>query len=221
MKIALVIPAYNEEETLQDVIRIAKKSNLFSEIVVVSDGSTDHTVQKALECGVQVIALPENQGKGSAMKIGIEHTGAELIGFLDADLINLSVSHLKQLVKPVLEKKADMSCGIFKSGREVTDFGHKIAPWLTGQRVVKRSIIEECADLTDSEYGAELSITRQAIEEELEVKRVFLNGLTHKTKEEKIGAFKGFIARLKMCWQVFNYFRKHDLSYASLANILK
>ena len=221
MDIALVIPAYNEEETISEVLETAKQANLFSEIVVVSDGSTDNTVQKVLEAGVQAVALPDNQGKGAAMKIGLENTSSDLIVFLDADLVNLDHHHLEKLVKPVIKGTADMSCGIFKSGRDVTDFGHKIVPWLTGQRAVKREVIENCADLTDSKYGAELSITREAIQQELRVKKVSLKGLTHKTKEEKIGPIKGFFARVRMCWQVFNYFRKHNLSYNSLNTMME
>ncbi len=221
MDSALIIPAYNEEETIADVLKTAKRANLFSEIIVVSDGSTDNTVQKVLEAGVQAVALPDNQGKGAAMKIGLETTTAELVVFLDADLVNLQPQHLTKLIAPVRNNRADMSCGIFQSGREVTDFGHKIVPWLTGQRAVKRKILEDCVDLTDSKYGAELSITREAIQQELRVKKVLLEGLTHKTKEEKIGPIKGFLARMKMCWQVFNYFRRHNLSYNSLNTMMK
>lgn len=221
MDIALIVPAYNEENTIAEVLETAKQANIFSEIVAVSDGSTDNTVQKILEAGIQAVALPDNQGKGAAMKIGLENTTAEVVVFLDADLVNLQPQHLDKLIAPVMNNQADMSCGIFKSGREVTDFGHKIVPWLTGQRAVKRKVIEDCADLTDSKYGAELSITREAIQQELRVKKVLLEGLTHKTKEEKIGPIKGFFARVKMCWQVFNYFRKHNLSYNSLNTMME
>jgi hypothetical protein len=85
---------------------------------------------------------------------------------------------------------------------------------------VKREVIEDCSDLTDSKYGAELSITKQAVRKKLRVKKVVLRGVTHKTKEEKIGVIKGFLARLKMCWQVFDYFRKNDLDYKNIMAML-
>ncbi|GAB6098610.1 hypothetical protein JCM16358_04890 [Halanaerocella petrolearia] len=221
MDIALVIPAYNEEERIKNVIEVAQASDIFSEIVVVSDGSTDNTVQVALECCVQTIALPVNQGKGAAMYNGVENTDSEVIVFFDADLINLKVKHIERLVKPIIEDYIDMSCGVFQSGRDSTDMHHKITPWLTGQRAVKREVIESCTDLTESKYGAELSLTKQAVQNKLRVKKVTLNGLTHKTKEEKIGLVKGFFARLKMYWQVFSYFRKNDLSYDSINAVME
>ncbi|GAB6138469.1 glycosyltransferase family 2 protein [Halanaerobaculum tunisiense] len=221
MDIGLVIPAYNEEKRIQNVIKTVQRADAFSEIVVVSDGSTDNTVQAALECGVQTIALPVNQGKGAAMQQGVENIAADIIVFLDADLVNLTAKHIDQLVNPILERGIDMTCGIFQSGRDSTDMHHKITPWLTGQRALKREVIESCTDLIDSKYGAELSLTKQAVEKKLRVQKVTLNGLTHKTKEEKIGLIKGFWARLKMYWQVFSYFRKNNLTYDSIEAVME
>ncbi|AGB41461.1 glycosyl transferase [Halobacteroides halobius DSM 5150] len=221
MNVALVIPAYNEEERIENVIRTAQRSDVLSEIVVVSDGSTDNTVQVALECNVQTVALPINQGKGAAMQYGVENTDSEIIVFLDADLVNLKVEHIESLVNPIIEDNMDMTCGVFQAGRDSTDMHHKITPWLTGQRAAKREVIESCTDLTESKYGAELSLTKKAVEEKLKVKKVCLKGLTHTTKEEKIGLVKGFWARLKMYWQVISYFRKNDLKYDSIDAVME
>ena len=221
MDIALIIPAYNEAETIEEVINTAKNTNLFSEIVVVSDGSTDDTVQCAKRCGVETIALADNQGKGAAMAVGVENTTSEIVLFLDGDLVNLRAIHIKKLLEPIINNQVDMTCGIFNQGRDHTDFAQKITPWLTGQRALRRKQIENCTDLGQSKFGAELSLTKVAIEEELTVKKIELEGLTHKTKEEKIGLLKGFIARMKMYWEVFNYFRQHNLTYDSLSAVLE
>ncbi|TDX51560.1 glycosyltransferase family 2 protein [Orenia marismortui] len=220
-KISLIIPAYNEVETIGQVIKTAKKSDIFNEIVVVSDGSTDGTVQKALNYNVKTIALPSNIGKGAAMSVGIDNTTSEIIVFLDGDLVNLEVNHIKELVKPIVLDDFDMSCGVFIEGRDSTDFAQKITPWLTGQRALKRDVLDCCADLKSSKFGAELFLTKIAIEKSLKVKKVILKGLTHRTKEEKRGLIKGFISRMKMYWQVFDYFRRNNLNYNHINTVMK
>jgi glycosyltransferase involved in cell wall biosynthesis len=220
MNVALIIPAYNEAETIQDVINIAKKSKQFTEIVVVSDGSTDNTVEKSLECNVKTIALPINSGKGAAMKVGVDNVESEVIAFLDADLVNIRVGHIEDLIEPIKRNEADMTCGIFKAGRGYTDFAQKVTPWLTGQRALKKEIVTNYQDLTDSKFGAELSLTKLAIEQELRVKKVVLEELTHRMKEEKMGIIKGFWARMRMYWQVFSYFRKNNLSYSTVSSLM-
>jgi glycosyltransferase involved in cell wall biosynthesis len=219
--IALIIPAYNEVETIGEVIEVAQKSNLFNEIVVVSDGSEDGTAKKALEYDVKTIALPKNLGKGAAMTIGMKNTLSEIILFLDADLVSLREEHIKNLLTPLIEGRADMSCGLFSGGRENTDFAQRLTPYLTGQRALRRGLVNSYEELRDSKFGAELYLTKLAIEQELKVEKVFLEGLTHRMKEEKRGFIKGIISRLKMYWEVFKYFKRNNLSYHSLSSTIK
>src|ERR1051326_6928042 len=68
-----IIAAYNEEGTLADVVRGLRASPLIDEIIVVSDGSTDRTVEIARSLDVKTIALRENQGKGYAMRVGVDN----------------------------------------------------------------------------------------------------------------------------------------------------
>ena len=63
MKVSVIIPAYNEGARIKRVISAVKNASLPSEIIVVSDGSTDNTVEMAHSEGVNVVVLPENQGK--------------------------------------------------------------------------------------------------------------------------------------------------------------
>ena len=93
MKVSVIIPAYNEGARIQKVISAVKKAVLPSETVVVSDGSTDDTVEIASAEGINVVELPQNQGKGAAMKAGVSSTDAEIYVFIDADLV-LSLIHI-------------------------------------------------------------------------------------------------------------------------------
>lgn len=203
MSISAVIPAYNEEKTIADVVNVLRKAENIDEIIVVSDGSRDRTALKAELCGVKVISLPENMGKGAAVKAGLEHSGGDIILFLDADLIGLTTNHINKLIEPVVENRAAMTVGIFSNGRFSTDLHHKISPFLSGQRVVKRCILDGISDLEIKGYGIEMALTKYVEKENINVIEVILEDLTHVMKEEKFGLVRGFFKRLKMYWEVY------------------
>src|ERR1043166_2339483 len=81
-----IIAAYNEEATLADVVRGLQESPLIDEIIVVSDGSTDRTVEIARSLDVKTIALRENQGKGYAMRVGVDNASHDVLFFVDGDM---------------------------------------------------------------------------------------------------------------------------------------
>ncbi len=96
MKLLIAIPALNEEQSIRSTIErcleargaILKDSPVTDvEITVVSDGSTDHTVDRASEFGslINLIAFTENQGYGAAIMEAWSHSEADVLGFLDAD----------------------------------------------------------------------------------------------------------------------------------------
>ncbi len=154
MEIAAIIPAYNEEKTIGDVITALKQSTQVNRIIVVSDGSEDETVNSAMHFeNVEVIELLDNRGKGGAIKAGLERCAAEIILILDADLIGLSAEHIETLLKPVKNGEVLMSVGIFEKGRVTTDIAQKVAPFLSGQRALKRELLEDISDLDLSRFG--------------------------------------------------------------------
>ena len=79
MGVAAVIPAYNEEKTVADVVRVVVASPLVNRVLVVSDGSVDNTATMARAAGAEVIELPENRGKGAALKVGIDSSTEEIL----------------------------------------------------------------------------------------------------------------------------------------------
>jgi glycosyltransferase involved in cell wall biosynthesis len=87
--ISVIIPAYNEEnaieETIKEIKKVLKKYKGY-EIIVVNDGSTDKTREKALKTGVIVIDNEKNMGYGKSLKIGIEHAKNNTIVITDSDL---------------------------------------------------------------------------------------------------------------------------------------
>ena len=111
MKIAAIIPAYNEEKSISEVVRAAKNNNNIDEVIVVDDGSSDATAAIAQDSGARVIKMRDNQGKGEALKRGVYATNADILLFLDADLVGLVSKHLSMLLEPVIKGEADMTVG--------------------------------------------------------------------------------------------------------------
>lgn len=202
MKTAVIIPAYNEERTIGAVIRAVQQVPFVEETIVVSDGSTDHTVAVAESLGTKVIALPENLGKGGAMMVGINSTDADIVLFLDADLIGLQPFHVVDLLLPVLEGRAEMTVGIFGHGRFATDLAQLVAPYLSGQRAVKRELMKQLSNLELTRFGVEVALTRFAKTAGISVVEVELRDMSHVMKEEKLGVIRGVLARLKMYWEI-------------------
>ncbi|HYG60103.1 MAG TPA: glycosyltransferase family 2 protein [Symbiobacteriaceae bacterium] len=212
MKVAAVIPALNEEATIGDVISTLRHVELIQEIIVVSDGSQDRTAEVARAAGARVLEHEVNQGKAGAMKTGFEATTAPVVLFLDADLIGLTPHHVYSLLVPVLDDEADMSIGIFDDGRAMTDLAQLVAPYLSGQRAVKRTVVEEMfqsepdADLC--RFGIEVALTRHVNNRGFRTRNVSLGEMSHRMKEEKLGLVKGVAARLKMYYEILKYAQK-------------
>lgn len=209
MTIAAVIPAYDEEATIADIVDVLHAVREIDEIIVVSDGSEDDTARRARAAGARVIELPENCGKAAAMKVGFQATTADIILFLDADLIGLTAQHVRSLLLPVLLDEAEMAVGVFSQGRVATDLAQILMPYLSGQRAVRRFVVEEMLqgepEVEVARFGIEVALTRHARRSEYRVLEVPLEDMSHLTKEEKRGLVKGIAARMKMYWEILKY----------------
>ncbi len=210
MDIVAIIPAYNEEKTIAAVLRVLKKIKKIKEIIVVSDGSTDNTVKVAKSFKVTVIDLEKNRGKGGAMKKGLENNSADVLLFLDADLIGLKEKHVNDLLRPVLKDEVDITIGVFEKGRVLTDLAQKIIPKLSGQRALKASVLEGISGLEVSRFGVEVALNNYIKKSKVRLGKVILSNMSHVTKEEKLGFLKGVNARIKMYWEIIYYIIKKE-----------
>ncbi len=106
--ISVVIPAYNEEQsieaTIDEIKKVMKKNKIYkkSEIIIVNDGSSDNTASIAQKCGAVVITNPTNMGYGFSLKRGIKAAKNETIVITDADL-----TYPFDVVPEMLEKKKE------------------------------------------------------------------------------------------------------------------
>ncbi|MFO7311065.1 MAG: glycosyltransferase family 2 protein [Bacillota bacterium] len=207
MKVAAVIPAYNEAANIARVLRPVVRSPVVDEVIVVCDGCEDDTAAVARRFPVKVVELPQNVGKGGAMMAGVHSTDARIILFLDADLIGLRQAHIRDLVEPVTSGTADMTLGVFDHGRLATDLAQRLAPFLSGQRAVRREVLEDIPDLEQTGFGVEVALSRYAERHGLRVVKVPLPGLAQVMKEEKAGLWRGFRARMRMYWEILKSVR--------------
>ena len=116
MKLSIIIPVYNEEATIVEVLKRVlneKVSGIEKEIIVVDDGSTDSSKFKILNSkitGVKKIFHKKNLGKGAAVKTGIKNSTGDYIIIQDADL-EYHPKFIKFLLEPIFKKRAEVVYG--------------------------------------------------------------------------------------------------------------
>lgn len=111
LDIALVIPAYNEEKNIKDVL--LEVVPLVNEVIVVDDGSRDHTSEIARECGATLLRHVTNRGQGAALRTGThyaESRGHGLIVHFDADG-QFRKEDLPAIIAPLMSGESDIVFG--------------------------------------------------------------------------------------------------------------
>jgi glycosyltransferase involved in cell wall biosynthesis len=181
-RISIVIPAWNEELRLGETLRAlheelwASGKSIWNEIIVVDDGSTDHTYQTAYPLADQVIRHARRKGKGQAMESGWRAASGDIVVFLDADL-GATANQYRLLAEPLLADRADLSTAIIASPKLKSGFGlarglarrgirsltgyYTVTP-LSGQRAIRKPLIQSIAPLSGG-FGVEVGMTIDAL----------------------------------------------------------
>jgi len=132
MKLSVIIPVYNEVENIEEILKRVKATKRAAEIIVVDDGSQDGTrdLLKKLDGKgrVRVILREKNQGKGAAIRTGLDAAAGDILLIQDADL-EYDPRDYPALLQPLEEGLADVVYGSrFLGGpRRATMFWHMIA----------------------------------------------------------------------------------------------
>lgn len=202
-KVAAIVPAYNEAETIREVLQVLAATPRISEVLVVSDGSTDQTVEIARDMGIRAIHLRQNQGKGLAMAVGVAHTDAEILTFVDGDILNLTTEQLTGLIEPVLEGRSDMNVGVRDRGPALNGWQRQHGPLLSGIRCLRREIFEAVPETHLEGFAIETGLNWACGELGMRTTTTLLHNLKHLVKEKKRGLVQGFHARMRMFAAVF------------------
>lgn len=202
--VSLVIPVYNEKETLGIIIRAAKKADYIGEVIIVDDGSTDNSRAIAEKEGAKVVVHESNQGKGKTLKTGISHSSGKYVLFMDADIRNiadvdtkthkiyLNPKKLNLLTEPLVFGKADMVKATFdRTGGRVTELVAKpliqmffpevqFSQPLAGEFGLKIEHLKEI-ELED-DWGVDSGLLIDAVMHGLNVKEIFIGFRDHPSK---------------------------------------
>ncbi|MCP4695815.1 MAG: glycosyltransferase family 2 protein [Gammaproteobacteria bacterium] len=182
MKLSVVIPCYNEINTIETIIEVVKASSYpDKEIIIVDDRSTDGSrelLRNKLAARVDKVIYHElNQGKGAALRTGIAAASGDIVIIQDADL-EYDPEEYGKLVKPIAEGKADVVYGSRFIGSEphrVLFFWHKVGNTIltllsnmftninltdmeTCYKLFKREIIQSI-EIKENRFGFEPEIT--------------------------------------------------------------
>ena len=199
-RVVAIVPAYNEEMTLANVLTVLAESPLLDEVLVVSDGSTDKTVSIAESFGVSVLALKENLGKGGAMREALKKTDQEIVLFVDADLYHFSQEHIVQLVTPVLEGECGMCVGIRDRGQIVSRIGRHL-PLISGERAMKREVFARIPAKYLSGFMVEPALNFSCKMQGWKICTTILWGVRLRRKMQKMGVAKGMLGYVSMVSQ--------------------
>ncbi|HOE13098.1 MAG TPA: glycosyltransferase family 2 protein [bacterium] len=131
MLLSVIIPVYNEQDTVQEIMYRVQSEPTEKEIIIVNDASTDGTaevLERIRDGNVTVVHHEKNQGKGAAIRTAIQHIKGDVVIIQDADL-EYDPSEYKRLLHPIRENKADVVFGSRFIGQErrVLMFHHYVA----------------------------------------------------------------------------------------------
>ncbi|MBM3935007.1 MAG: glycosyltransferase family 2 protein [SAR202 cluster bacterium] len=197
LKLSVIIPVYNEETTISEVIDKVKRVDLGDidkEIIVADDGSTDQTstiVKKKFETleVTKVYTSLINLGKGAAVRFGLDYATGDLIIIQDADL-ELDPNEYTRLLKPILDGETDVVYGsrfLGKKNRNIPFisrqanrflttlgnvlFGGKLTDMETAYKVFRRDVIKSVR-LRTVGFDIEAEITAKLLKKGYKIKEV-------------------------------------------------
>ena len=202
VRVSVVIPAYCEGRTIAEVIAPLVGHPLIGEVIVVSDGSTDDTVEQARACGARVIDEPVNRGKGAAIERGIQAAAHDYILLLDADIRGITPSMITAMVTPVLG--GDYAMFVALRGRR-TYWANRLlhfTPIIGGERALTRSLWNCVPSRYKRKFQIEIALNFFVKRRGGRMGFTVMPGLTHVIKERKRGLWLGLYQRLSMCLDI-------------------
>jgi glycosyltransferase involved in cell wall biosynthesis len=202
-RVSAIIAAYNEQDTIGNVIRSVEGHPLIDEIIVVDDGSTDATSEHARGTSAKIITLEKNEGKAGAMNTGVRAARNNTILFLDGDILGLTHEIITLTVTPVLTGK----CGMFVAIRARHTYWMNrllyFIPVLGGERALTKEIWRNVPRVYRKGFQIEIALNYYTKKSGRKMGFGVMPGLSQVIKEKKRGFWPGLVQRIKMCAEVF------------------
>jgi glycosyltransferase involved in cell wall biosynthesis len=221
--ISVIIPALNEEEPIAEVVRACLTTGLPGEVIVVDNGSSDRTPERAQAAGAKVVSEP-TPGYGRACAAGIRMLSPEcdLVVFLDGDGSDCP-EFMPQLVEPILRGERDLVIGSRTRGEREPGsmnfqqvFAGRVAGWLLRLlygvrytdmcpfRAIRRSALDKLG-MKELTYGWNLEMQMRAARERLRILEVPVNHRCRTGGESKVsGTLRGtFVAGIRIVATLF------------------
>ena len=229
MKLSIIIPCFNEENTIEEIInRIIEQKEIDKEIIVIDDFSSDHTrkiLKEKLEDKIDKLILNErNFGKGYSIIEGIKYAGGDCILIQDADL-EYDPNDYKRLIKPIEKGVADVVYGsrfIGSEEKRILYFWHMIGnKFLTilsnmftnlnlsdmevGYKVFRSEVLKKI-DLEENRFGFEPEVTAKISKMNLRIYEIGINYYGRKYSEGKKITWRDGFSAIR-CILFYNLFR--------------
>ena len=197
IEVTILLPAYNEEQSIGRTIREVKQLYPDFEILVVDDGSSDNTRQEAINAGANVMRHPHNIGNGAAIKTGLRYASGEWVLMMDAD-----GQHKPEDIAKLLKYKDnfDMVVGSRSKGSNTSwhrDMANFIYNWLasyvtkfkvedltSGFRLVKSERVSKFIYLLPNAFSYPSTLTMAYLRSGLSIKYVPIQTLARKGKSK-------------------------------------
>lgn len=231
MKVSIIIPVYNEEKTIAQILRrvfsAALPSNMMREVIVVNDASTDSTLKKIknLKLKLRLITHSVNRGKGAAILTGLSKSTGDLVLIQDADL-EYNPSDYIRLLEPFKNKNTRVVYGsrlinypLKLFGKHKTPmpihliankfltlftnvlYGHSVTDMETGYKVFRKNILTSL-NITAARFDFEPEVTAKFLKRGIRIQEVPIKVKPRSYAQgKKIGWTDGLIA----IWTLIKY----------------
>lgn len=207
-----IVPAYNEAPSVGSVVESLRRSGVFDGpwpeggVIVVDDGSSDRTAEIAEDAGAMVIRTPKNLGKGGAMLYAYEGLPSvsdcrdDRVAFFDADLQGFEPHHARRLAE--LSELDYDQVALMQDRDPISNLVQSFMPLITGQRIVRRWVLDALPQTCWSGYCIETAINDVVQRGGGRTATILADGVRPRTKLDKTGLLQGIRGQLKMAKQI-------------------
>lgn len=228
LQLSVVIPAYNEKDTIREIIRRVRAVGIAKQIIVVDDGSTDGTTEVLAAMkdnqDLRVFRHQRNRGKGAALRTGFDHVSGDVVIIQDADL-EYDPAQYPQLVQPIVEGVADVVYGSrFQSAgphrapyywqsvanRMLTTMSNmftdlKLSDMETCYKVFRREVIEAITPtLKQNRFGIDAELTAKVARRKY---RIFELGISYSGRTYREGKKIRLRDAIQAFWSILRYWK--------------